>query len=303
MSAVNRELLAAVIADPDDDEPRIVLADWYLEKGDPRGEFIAGQCRLARSGLSPAARQHWRSRVAALERKHGDEWANIARSIPAKWRFRRGFIDKITGKAKDVLGAWRPLWESEPVLWLELTQMTTKKACQELARSGILGRIRHLTIRGNIGDRGAGALAESPDFGHLERLNLLGNGIGDDGLRSLLEADGFALETLSLTGNKITDEGASAVADSENAAGLRVLHLSRNEIGDDGVTALAESPHLGKLDTLALGSHEEITDEGAKALVESTTLTSLRRLELDMCEVSNKVFKALRGRFAQVRSH
>lgn len=43
------ELLAAVLAAPDEDGPRLVLADHLIERGDPRGELIVVQCRLARS--------------------------------------------------------------------------------------------------------------------------------------------------------------------------------------------------------------------------------------------------------------
>lgn len=41
-------LLAAVIANPDDDTPRLVMADWFQENGDEdRAEFIRVQCELA----------------------------------------------------------------------------------------------------------------------------------------------------------------------------------------------------------------------------------------------------------------
>lgn len=41
-------LLAAVLADPDSDAPRLILADWLEENGEPeRAEFIRVQSRLA----------------------------------------------------------------------------------------------------------------------------------------------------------------------------------------------------------------------------------------------------------------
>lgn len=40
-------LLQAVLDDPGDDAPRLVLADWLEERGDPRGEFIRVQVALA----------------------------------------------------------------------------------------------------------------------------------------------------------------------------------------------------------------------------------------------------------------
>lgn len=41
--------LAAVVAAPADDLPRLVYADWLDERGDPRGEFIRVQVELARA--------------------------------------------------------------------------------------------------------------------------------------------------------------------------------------------------------------------------------------------------------------
>lgn len=40
-------LLRAVLDEPDRDDVRLVLADWLEERGDPRGEFIRLQCRIA----------------------------------------------------------------------------------------------------------------------------------------------------------------------------------------------------------------------------------------------------------------
>src|SRR5438270_1506512 len=50
--ATGHTLLDAVCADPDDDGPRLLYADWLDERGDPRGEFIRVQC--ARERLAPA---------------------------------------------------------------------------------------------------------------------------------------------------------------------------------------------------------------------------------------------------------
>lgn len=41
------DLLQAVLDAPDDDGPRMVVADALQAAGDPRGEFIAIQCALA----------------------------------------------------------------------------------------------------------------------------------------------------------------------------------------------------------------------------------------------------------------
>jgi uncharacterized protein (TIGR02996 family) len=53
------ELLAAVYAAPDDDGPRLVLADVLLEAGDPWGELIALQCRRAPDEKPSARGASW----------------------------------------------------------------------------------------------------------------------------------------------------------------------------------------------------------------------------------------------------
>jgi uncharacterized protein (TIGR02996 family) len=49
--------LAAIVAAPDDDLPRLVLADWLDEHGQPaRAEFIRVQCEIARTENFPGER-------------------------------------------------------------------------------------------------------------------------------------------------------------------------------------------------------------------------------------------------------
>jgi uncharacterized protein (TIGR02996 family) len=80
-------LFAEIAANPADDAPRQVLADHLLERGDPRGEFIA----LQLSGTDPA-REH------ALVAKHAKSWLGPLAGVVAipKCRFERGFLVETT---------------------------------------------------------------------------------------------------------------------------------------------------------------------------------------------------------------
>src|SRR5262245_54862910 len=73
--AERNALLRAVIDQPDEDAPRLVLADWYEEHGEPdRAEFIRLQLRRAHlDRLDPEA---WRldRRAIQLESKHHERW-------------------------------------------------------------------------------------------------------------------------------------------------------------------------------------------------------------------------------------
>ncbi len=87
-------LLAAVYANPDDDGPRLVLADWLLERGDPWGEFITLQFKADKSRAEVA-------REAALQAKHGTSWLGALATVVLKdVEFRRGFPSKVVAKFK-----------------------------------------------------------------------------------------------------------------------------------------------------------------------------------------------------------
>jgi uncharacterized protein (TIGR02996 family) len=86
-SAREQELLARIYDAPDDDGPRAVLADWWLEQGDKRGELVSLQLK---GQLTPAERQ----REAELLEEHGPTLLGrlgLAVSMDGA-RFRRGLL-------------------------------------------------------------------------------------------------------------------------------------------------------------------------------------------------------------------
>jgi uncharacterized protein (TIGR02996 family) len=81
------DLLAAVYANPDDDAPRSVYADWLQERGDPRGEFIALQ-------LEKSPTKEAQARIRELLKKHERAWLGPIEPpvLKAAVVFRRGFV-------------------------------------------------------------------------------------------------------------------------------------------------------------------------------------------------------------------
>jgi len=89
------EFLAAIYADPDDDGPRMVYADWLADKGDPRAELIALQCSAEKSPAND-------KRIRKLLAEHGKTWlGSIAPAVGAKFEFARGFLSKASIKLKN----------------------------------------------------------------------------------------------------------------------------------------------------------------------------------------------------------
>lgn len=81
----------AVLLERDDDEPRIVYADWLQQRGDPRGEWIALQ--LAHSG--GRLDDHGPERLEALWQAHGERWSAEFTRLGAEVEFRRGFVWRV----------------------------------------------------------------------------------------------------------------------------------------------------------------------------------------------------------------
>jgi uncharacterized protein (TIGR02996 family) len=83
-----RDLLEAVYASPDDDEPRLVYADALTEEGDVRGELIALQCARAKDGGAPSKRER------ALLKVHERAWLGSIEPAILKSGvvYERGFV-------------------------------------------------------------------------------------------------------------------------------------------------------------------------------------------------------------------
>ena len=67
-------LLHAILADPDDDAPCLVYADWLEEHGDPRGEFIRLQIQIATLSEEDVRRPALEQRECELLEAHGKTW-------------------------------------------------------------------------------------------------------------------------------------------------------------------------------------------------------------------------------------
>ncbi len=81
-----RELLDRIREDPDDDAPRLVLADWLADRDPVRSEFIACQIAAEQGSAAAASRAE---QLACLELA-----APLAVPV-VELRFRRGFVASV----------------------------------------------------------------------------------------------------------------------------------------------------------------------------------------------------------------
>jgi uncharacterized protein (TIGR02996 family) len=297
-------LLQAILADPEDDAPRLVYADWLEERGDPRGEFIRLQVQFADPALKGPRRWRLRAQAHRLLTKHEQAWLGPLHGLARRWEFRRGFADFVEMEADKFLDHADAIFRHTPLRDLELFGHTSWAArlaaspyLQQLAslrppdvnlgelqtflRSADLKPPRELYFkRGHFGVMGAQEIGGCPRLQGLAGLDLVDQLIEDEGLRAILGSPYLSgLTVLRLHWNRLTAAGAAALAATPRPQPWRELVLSSNELHDEGVCALAASPHLAGLRILDLAG-TRCRDRGALAVAESPYLGELEVLRI-----------------------
>jgi uncharacterized protein (TIGR02996 family) len=107
--------LAAILAAPDDDAPRLIYADWLDEHGDAdRADFIRLQCHLAHLPAGDPGRDGLEAAERRLLAAHGRAWGGPFRGLATEWEFCRGFIESVVIPS-DVLGQAQAALKSAPL--------------------------------------------------------------------------------------------------------------------------------------------------------------------------------------------
>lgn len=102
--ATRASLLAAIYADPTDDDARLVYADFLNEEGDARGELIQ-LMHAVEHGRGSAKME---ARIRALLRTAGKQWLDGLGTMGRHPAFRCGFASKLSleGKIDPSVPAW-----------------------------------------------------------------------------------------------------------------------------------------------------------------------------------------------------
>jgi uncharacterized protein (TIGR02996 family) len=272
--------LQAILADPDDDTPRLIFADWLEERGDSRGEFIRVQIALADPALAPAEHARLVVRQAGLLAAHDAEWSEPFRPYATQWEFERGFVARVTVEADVFFDQADALFELAPIRHLKIRNVGTRIA--QVAASPHLQRLAGLDLAGNgLGDTGAEILVSEARLPRLDELNLGMNFLDIEGVRALATTPHLArLKSLDLDHNHVHDMGVFALASSTQLGSLAHLRLTYGEISSAGARYLAEAKELRRLERLDLSHNSAIGDAGVRALARPRDLRSLQELRL-----------------------
>jgi uncharacterized protein (TIGR02996 family) len=267
-------LLAAVVANLDDNLPRLAYADWLEEQG---GKDACRRAELIRVQIERASLPEDDSRQTALQQRERRLLAGVWPawpwcSLPAWARpdaeYRRGFVAVVHCAARELEEDWEELLNGTPL-------------------EG---------VRFNLGGMW-NALLAWPWLEHLTLLDLRDSWIGNEGIQALAACPGAKnLRELGVANTNVNADGVLALSVSTYLRNLTRLDLGSNAIGNNGARALADSPSLSGLTHLVLES-AGIADSGALAVAFSPSLPNLSFLNLHGNEIGPAAAARLRERF------
>ncbi len=306
MSLEEETLLAAIIEHPDDDRPRLAMADLIAPRDLRRAEFIRIQCLLAVPGDNDPRLPGLRNREEELLRDFAKQWAAPLDGWVEGSVFRRGFVEAVTVDLRQLVDHAHDIFGRAPVRELTLVYDGEDEeflgGVMRVAQSPYLQRVTTLDLSQITLDEIAfSLLMASPHLRYLKSLLISDEDCTVASAQVLAQASHlFQLNTLALLGyigSTLGDVGVEILASAPHLSSVRELLLINDRVGPTGVQALARSPYLTHLTTLALGGGNytlnRIGLQGVEALVSSPNFASLTSLDLDFNQIGDKGAEAL----------
>jgi uncharacterized protein (TIGR02996 family) len=284
-------LLDAIKDNPDEDTPRLVLADWLDEQGNEldseRAAFIRQQVADANTRSGPALRtaeeQHTIRygylpgyvRPAAAEyeatRARLDRWLGLARHLELAGAFHRGLPDVHLSPRWFGLGGATAVLMGEAFAFVQLVHFG-ESGGEMLIKTAARPEFRFVcgfsfAPLGPLGGDACAGFLRSPNLTALRHLDLYRANPGAAGTEALTTNPALGrLRKLVLTHNKLVDKSVVALARSPHLTSLTHLRLDKNTIGDKSAEALAASPAFPNLRELNLRDNPRLTEKGKQLL-------------------------------------
>lgn len=314
-------LIAAILANPDEDTPRLMFADWLDEHDDSqRAEFVRVQVELNRlraadEDLPDAAENDffqnrdwpiaWRAsdfprriellgREKALHREHAAGWraglpkyANNEATRNAV-RFRRGFVGHAQVSLGPLVKDPAALWRHEPVESILLAYSSGADR-RKVPKCAPLAALRELqTLDGDGNESALAPYAECPHLSGLRRLAIGHQTITDDGAEALANSSYLRPMALELACHTLSTKSLRRVLSTAFTSRLRRFRPNGLPVG--GADVLADAP-LGALRHLDLNRCG--LGDGVAALARSAHLTRLVTLDLTNNGLTDTALEAL----------
>jgi uncharacterized protein (TIGR02996 family) len=162
MSPPRPEVLAFlqdIKQNPDDDTPRLILADWLEERGDPRGAFLRLELEAMRPDLPPSRRSELGKEIGTLLRRYEGDWFGPLRMPDFSCDVLRGLV-RLRARGAALLERLESLAATEAWAWVsDLTLYDLDDATLlALGTSAHLGQLSSLSFHDTLA-RDAGLAA------------------------------------------------------------------------------------------------------------------------------------------------
>jgi uncharacterized protein (TIGR02996 family) len=303
-------LLRAVIEHPEDDARRLVYADFLQQRGDPQGELIAVQCRLASLAADAPGRGDLETRAKALLDEHAATWTAQLGDAITRVTYHRGLACVAQAPVREGM---LELLDRAPIRDLGFTAgdgdhdddhedgspPRRLAIAQDLARDPRLARVELLATGVRWGEQAFSALLASTHLGRLRGLRVADEDCQVYAGHAIAAAHLPSLEVLALCGDyegELGDVGVAALARARLPM-LRDLALLNLGCGEGAARSLAESTTITGLQGLDFGwgsyTPNRIGPGGAEHLAGSPNLAGLRRLTLDFNGIGDPGLAAL----------
>lgn len=278
-----RALRRACAASPDDDLPRLVLADWLDEYGPPdHARFVRLQVEVAKPDTAPARRHELRQTADALLAEHRADWEGPLRALGvSQVGYDRGLPVTAVMPPNQWLVRGDDLFHLAPSVAHLHVAPGDPHAHRHVAASTHLIRLSAITFSSaGLGDLGLRSLAANPAAVGLRQLAVRWDAVSDTGGDALADSPHLAgLERLDLFGNRLDSHAVRRLTHSPLLARLTGLDLGANPLGDAGAGVLASAPPRERLTALGL-AHCGLGVAGLRVLMTGSGLPAVTELDL-----------------------
>jgi uncharacterized protein (TIGR02996 family) len=276
--------LQEIISDTENDTPRLIYADWLEENNETaRADFIRTQCALEQFDPYSPPRIELEDHASELLKKHQviwqsdiPDWAHLTDSHDGN-RFRRGFLNQVSGNPTKFLQTAGDLFAAAPVVEAHLGVI--QDSGRALADCPFIARLRNLSLAFSESNPDLGVFLVSPNISRLRGLKV-----------SYIQKHSSL--PYSLSAPIFEDQDAKLIGACGNLSNLRSLDLNHQLIGPNGLSALIESSHLVLLESLSLANNP-LANEGIRRLAESPRMERLTELNLWNTQMSEDCWRKL----------
>lgn len=242
-----------VRANPHDDAPRLILADYLEEAGDLRGELIRVQVELSHIPLGDPARRELELRESELLAENAEEWLASLRELGAEGVsarcFQRGLIERVRISAEAFAKHGAELCRQAPALHCLELRTGSLEALARACAKPLPEQVTGLDLSAN--KLAALSVLAACDWSQqVESLSLAFNQLDDAAMAAF--GQWHVLTELNLSVNRISPAGIGALVRRPAVPRLTSLVLSVNAVGDVGLTQLAQSVLAGQIRHLDL---------------------------------------------------